>query len=155
MNIKTIILLVIIVILLFNYKKIVAFINHIEKKRAEEFKKRTNLELSQLNRLSHPPTLFLFGLWQYFFQKPTLYFDEENLYYIKKNEPIVIHPISSIKELRKTPVMVNDVKVWKIIIGKPGEQTVYRFRTFLNFNLFMEKVKENPNAVVDGWGIFE
>lgn len=155
MSIKTIILLAIIIILIFNYKRVLAFIDYIQKQRAEEFKKRTHLELSQLNRLSHPPTLFLFGLWQYFFPKPTLYFDEENLYYIKKNEPVVIHPISSIKELRKTPVMVNDVKVWKIIIGKPGEQTVYRFRTFLNFDLFMKKVKKNPEAVVDKWGIFE
>ena len=79
MNIKLLILSTVIIILIFNYKRILSFIKYIKEQRAIEFKKRTNLNLFELNRLSAPHTLFFFGLGNYFFPKPVLYFDENNL----------------------------------------------------------------------------
>lgn len=158
MNIKIIILLVIIVILLFNYKRIPPFIAYIKEQRAIEFKKRTNLNLNELYRLSAPRALFLFGLEKYLFPKPVLYFDANNLYCITLNLPVVQYPLSSITEVQKTAVMINERRVWKIFVKDNDKQMTYKFSTYRHLNLFLEKVKENPNAIVDNryiWGIFE
>ncbi|MNE89901.1 hypothetical protein D3C80_1873600 [compost metagenome] len=87
-----------------------------------------------------------------------MYFDDTNLYITKSSDPVIKYPISTIIELRKTNVMVNDRRVWKIIINDAGKQIIYKFRVYSNFNLFLEKVSENPNAIVDEryiWKIFE
>nr|WP_315239259.1 hypothetical protein [uncultured Flavobacterium sp.] len=158
MNIKIIILLVILAILLFNYKKILSYIEYIKEQRAIEFKKRTNLNLDELYKLSAPPALFLFGLEKHLFPKPILYFDANNLYCITLNLPVVQHSLLSITEVERTAVMINKRRVWKIFVKDNDKQMVYKFRTYRNLNLFLEKVKENPNAIVDDryiWGIFE
>jgi hypothetical protein len=158
MNIKFYILLAVVIILLFNYKRIIAFVNDIKEQRAIEFKKRTNLNLNELYRLSAPPALFLFGLEKHLFPKPILYFDTNNLYCITLNLPVVQHPISSIIEVRRTNISINERRVWKIFVKDNNQQMVYKFRTYRNLGLFLEKVKENPNAIVDDryiWGIFE
>lgn len=118
------------------------------------FKKRTNLDWHTLNRLS-PPKSFIWGL---LFKSPVLYFDETNLYITKSSDPVIKYPISTIIELRKTNVMINEVRVWKIIIDDAGKQIHYKFRIYRNFNLFLEKVRQNPNTIVDlryVWKIFE
>lgn len=158
MNIKIYILLAVVIILIFNYKRIIAFVNHIKEQRAIEFKKRTNLNLNELYRLSAPPALYLFGLEKHLFPKQVLYFDANNLYCITSNLPVVQHPIASITEVQRTAVMINERRVWKIFVKDNDKQMVYKFRTYRNLDLFLEKVKENPNAIVDDryiWGIFE
>lgn len=158
MNIKILILSAVIIILLFNYKRILSFIEYIKEQRAIDFKKRTNLNLFELNRLSAPRTLFFFGLGNYFFPKPVLYFDENNLYCVTLNLPVIQHPLDSITEVKRTNIMINEKRVWKIFINDNGRQASYKFRTYRNLNLFLEKVKENPNAIVYDryiWGIFE
>lgn len=53
---------------------------------------------------------------------------------------------------------INKSRVWKIIINHSGQQIVYKLRSYKNLSLFLEKVSENPNAIVDDqyiWGIFE
>lgn len=147
-------LLALIAIALFNYKKIQLFIDYIEEQIAIDFKKRTNLDWYTLNRLSAPKSF----IWQFLFKSPILYFDDTNLYITKSSDPVVKYPISTIIELRKTNVMINDRRVWKIIINDAGKQIYYKFRIYRNFNLFLEKVSENPNAIVDEryiWKIFE
>ena len=116
MNIKIVILIFVIIILILNYKRIIAFVNHIEEQRAIEFKKRTNLNLHELYRLSAPPALFLFGLEKHLFPKPVLYFDANNLYCITLNLPVAQHPLSSITEVQRTAVMINEKRVWKIFV---------------------------------------
>lgn len=158
MNIKIILLSAVIIILIFNYKRILSFIKYIKEQRAIEFKKRTNLNLFELNRLSAPHTLFFFGLGNYFFPKPVLYFDENNLYCITLNLPVIQHSLGSITEVKRTNIRINERRVWQIFITDNGRQASYKFRTYRNLNLFLEKVKENPNAIVDNryiWGIFE
>lgn len=158
MNIKIIILLAILIILLLNYKRILSYIEYIEEQKAIKFKKRTNLNLDDLYKLSAPSTFLLFGLENNIFQKPVLYFDENNLYSITLNLPVVQHPISSITEVRRTSVMINESRVWKIIIKDNDTEKNYKFRAYRNLNLFLEKVKENPNSIVDDryiWGIFD
>lgn len=158
MNIKIIILLAVIIILLLNYKRILSYIEYIKEQKAIEFKKRTNLNLDDLYKLSAPSTFLLFGLENNIFQKPVLYFDENNLYCITSNLPVVQHPLSSITEVQRTAVMINKRRVWKIIIKDNDIQKAYKFRVYRNLDLFLEKVKENPNSIVDDryiWGIFE
>lgn len=158
MNIKIYILLAVVIILIFNYKRILSYIEHIKEQRAIEFKKRTHLNLNELYKLSAPPALYLFGLEEHLFPKPVLYFDANNLYCITLNLPVVQHPLSSITEVQRTAVTINERRVWKIFVKDNDKQMVYKFRTYCNLNLFLEKVKENPNAIVDDryiWGIFE
>ncbi|OXG06568.1 hypothetical protein BC749_102481 [Flavobacterium araucananum] len=158
MNIKIIILLAVIIILLLNYKRILSYIKYIKEQKAIEFKKRTNLNLDDLYKLSAPSTFLLFGFENNIFQKPVLYFDENNLYCITSNLPVVQHPLSSITEVQRTAVMINKRRVWKIIIKDNNIQKAYKFRVYRNLDLFLEKVKENPNSIVDDryiWGIFE
>lgn len=158
MNIKLIILLAVLIILLLNYKRILSYIEYIKGQKAIEFKKRTNLNLDDLYKLSAPSTFLFFGLENNIFQKPVLYFDENNLYCITSNLPVVQHPISSITEVQRTAVMINKRRVWKIIIKDNDIQKAYKFRVYRNLDLFLEKVKENPNSIVDDryiWGIFE
>ncbi|WKL48342.1 hypothetical protein Q1W71_00915 [Flavobacterium pectinovorum] len=147
-------ILALIIILVFNYKKIELFIDFIEEQVAIDFKKRTNLDWHTLNRLSAPKSF----IWGLLFKSPVLYFDDDYLYITKSSNPVIKYPISTIIELRKTNVMINDVRVWKIIIDDAGKRMVYKFRVYRNFNNFLEKVSENPNAIVDEryvWKIFE
>lgn len=158
MNIKILILIAVIIILLFNYKRILSYIEYIKEQRAIEFKKRTNLNLNELYRLSAPPIIFLFGLEKYIFPKPVLYFDEKNLYCITLNLPVIQYPLSCITEVKRTIVSINKRRVWQIFIDENNKKATYKFQTYRNLNLFLEKVKENPNAIVDNryiWGIFE
>lgn len=147
-------LFALIVLLLLNYKKIQLLIDYIKEQIAIDFKKRTNLDWYTLNRLSAPKSF----IWGLLFKSPVLYFDDTNLYITKSSDPVIKYPISTIIELRKTNVMINDARVWKIIINDAGKQMIYKFRVYRNFNLFLEKVSRNPNAIVDEryvWKIFE
>ena len=130
------------------------FIDYIKDQIAIDFKKRTNLDWYTLNRLSAPKSF----IWGFLFKSPVLYFDNNYLYITKSSDPVIKYLISTIIELRKTNVMINDRRVWKIIINDAGKQIIYKFRVYSNFNLFLEKVRENPNAIVDEryvWKIFE
>ncbi|REG99650.1 hypothetical protein [Flavobacterium aquicola] len=159
MNIKTLVLLAVIIILILNYKRILSLIEHYQEQRAAKFKRRTGLDLFTLTRISARPKNFLFGLEMYIFPKPVFYFDDNNLYRIKLKEPIIKHALSTINEVRRTSITINERRVWEIIINDSGKQINYRLRSnYDKFDLFLEKIKENPNAIVDSkyvWGIFE
>lgn len=159
MNLKIIIAFCLLVLAILNYKRILSFIDFIKEKRAIEFKKRTNLNLNTLTRISAYPVMFLYGLEYFFLNRPVFYFDENYFYKVTRKDPVVRHKLSDIIEVRKTNVMINNRRVWKVIIDELGQQTGYRMRSnFGNFDLFLEKIKENPNAIVDDkyiWGIFE
>ncbi|KFF05837.1 hypothetical protein [Flavobacterium reichenbachii] len=151
------IFLAFIIVLLFNHKKIQSWIDYFIELRAIEFKKRTNLDLHTLTRLS-APTTFMWGLEKFLFNISVYYFDDNNLYVIKSKSPVVQHAISTITEMRKTNVMINERRVWKIIIDDSGKRFTYKIRSYRNFNLFLEMVSQNPNAIVDErylWKIFE
>ena len=46
--------------------------------------------------------------------------------------------------------MINERRVWKIIIKDSGSEISYKVRSNYNkFDLFLKKIKENPNAIVD------
>ena len=159
MNIKIIVLLAVIIILILNYKRILSLIKYFQEQRAIKFKRRTGLDLFSVTRISARPKNFLFGLEMYLFPKPVFYFDEENLYRIKLKEPVIKHDLSTINEVRRTNITINERRVWEIIINDSGKEINYRLRSNYNkFDLFLEKIKENPNAIVDSkyvWGIFE
>ena len=151
------IFLVLLIISLLCYPKIQSWVDYYKEQRAIEFKKRTGLDLWSLYRLS-APTPFFWGLEKFIFNTTIFYFNENNLYLIKSNEPVIKYPLSSIIEARRTMVTINKRRVWKIIINNSGQKIIYKLRTYSNFSLFLEKVSENPNAIVDDryiWGIFE
>lgn len=148
------IFLALVIISLLCYPKVQSWIDYYREKRAIEFKKRTGLDLWSLYRLS-APTPYLEKL---IFKTAIFYFDENNLYRIKPNEPLLKYPLSTIIEARRTMLTINKRRVWKIIIDNSGQKVIYKLRTYDNFSLFLEKVSENPNAIVDDryiWGIFE
>lgn len=159
MNIKILVLIAVILILILNYKRILAFIEYYQEQRTIEFKKRTGLDLHSLIRISARPKYFLFGLEMYLFPKPVFYFDKENLYRIQLNEPVIKHDISTIIEVRRTNIVINERRVWKIIINDSGGKISYKVRSnYDKFDWFLDKIKKNPNAIVDSkhvWGIFE
>lgn len=149
--------LVLIIISLLCYPKVQSWIDYYREKRAIEFKQRTGLDLWSLHRLSAPAPFF-WGLEKFIFNTTVFYFDENNLYLIKSNEPLIKYPLSSIIEARRTMVTINKRRVWKIIVDHAGQQFIFKLRTYSNFSLFLDKVSENPNAIVDDryiWGIFE
>src|SRR6218665_2218999 len=156
MNIKIIVVLSLLVLAVLNYKRILSFINHIQEKRANEFKKRTNLDLNTLTRISARPVMILYGLEYFFLNRSVFYFDENYLYKITRKDPVVKRKLSNITEVRRTLVMINKRRVWKIIINESGQLTEYKLRSnYGDFDLFSEKIKENPNAIVDDkriWG---
>lgn len=145
MDINIIIFLSLLIIALFNYKKILSFVDHLEEKRAIEFKNRTNLDLYALTRISAPPVLLFFGLENFFLNRSVFYFDENNLYKITRKDPVIQHKLSSIIEARKTSVMINERRVWKIIIKDSNKQMGYRITSHNNFNLFLEKISESKH----------
>ena len=100
-------ILALIAILLLNYKKIQLFIDYIKEQIAIDFKKRTNLDWHKLNRLSASKSF----IWGLLFKSPVLYFDDTNLYITKSSDPVIKYSISTIIELRKTNVMINDRRV--------------------------------------------
>lgn len=159
MNIKIIIVVSLLVLAILNYKRILSFIDYIKEKRAAEFKKRTNLDLNTLTRISAYPLILFFGLEYFLLNRPVFYFDKNYFYKVTRKDPVVQHKLSDVIEVRRTIVMINKRRVWKVIIDELGEQTEYRMRSnFGSFDLFLEKIKENPNAIVDDkyiWGIFE
>ena len=159
MNIKILLLLALVLILILNYKRILAFINYINEQRAIEFKKRTNLDLHTLTRISAFPPIILFGLENFVLNRSVFYFDENYLYKITRKDPVVQHRLSDITEVRRTRITINERRVWKIIINDSGNEISYKVRSNYNkFDLFSEKIKENPNAIVDSkyiLGFFE
>ncbi|MFD1605898.1 hypothetical protein ACFSJW_04780 [Flavobacterium artemisiae] len=149
--------LVVIIILLLSYKKILFWIERHNEQKEIAFKKRTGLDLWSLNRLSAEAPFF-WGLEKFLFDKRVFYFDDTNLYLIKPNEPLLKYPLSTITEVTRTMITINKRRVWQIIIDNSGQRLTYKLRTYSNLGLFLEKVKENPNAIVDDqyiWGIFE
>ncbi|TDX11708.1 hypothetical protein [Flavobacterium sp. S87F.05.LMB.W.Kidney.N] len=148
------IFLVLIIISLLCYPKIQSWIDYYKEQRAIEFKQKTGLDLSSLYRLSAPKPY----LENLILKPAVFYFDENNLYRIKPNEPLFKYPLSTIIEARRTMITINNRRVWKIIIDNAGQQLIYKLRAYKNFSLFLDKVRENPNAIVDNryiWGIFE
>ena len=93
--------------------------------------------------------MFLYGLEYFFLNRPVFYFDENYFYKVTRKDPAVRHKLSDVIEVRKTNVMINNRRVWKVIIDELGQQTGYRMRSnFGDFDLFLEKIKENPRNFI-------
>jgi hypothetical protein len=123
--------------------------NEIEE---SHFKKRTKLELSKLTKISNGH--FFFGLAEYLRAKSEFYYDNEYLYVINTKNQVAKHSISDIIEVSKTSIMINDRRLWKIVINNVGEKTIYKLTSNdtlsnNNFNLFLDKVNANSNSIVD------
>ncbi|PWA05125.1 hypothetical protein [Flavobacterium laiguense] len=152
MELKYIFILLLITLLVFNIKRIFNYIENYKEQKEIDFKKRTNLDLWKLTKISGG--IFMFGLDKYFVNKSDFYFDDKNLYLINYNKPVIKHSISDIIEVSKTSISLNDRKVWKIIINDLNEKKVYKITTNdslsnSNFSMFLDKVNENSNSIVD------
>ncbi|MCC9074064.1 hypothetical protein LNQ49_20975 [Flavobacterium sp. F-65] len=142
------ILFTLIIILLLSYKKIQSVNEYFTKLREIDFKKRTNLDLWKLTRISAPAP-FLFGLEKYIETNSVFYFDKDNLYIIKYDKPVIKHSLSTISEVIKTHLNINERRIWKIIVYESGKQIIYKIKDeYWNFELFLDKINENPNSIV-------
>lgn len=147
-----VIILLFICILLLNAKRISNYFENQEEQKEIDFKKRTNLDLWKLTKLS--PGITMFGSDQFHYTESEFYFDEDFLYLIEINKPVIKHALSNIIELTRTPYSQNNRRIWKVIINEPGKQTEYKITTnhsltSSNFSNFLEKVNKNSNSVVD------
>lgn len=147
-----IIILLFICILLLNAKRLSNYFENQEEKKEIDFKIRTNLDLWKLTKLS--PGITMLGSNQFLYTESEFYFDEDFLYLIEINKPIIKHSLSNIIELTRTPYSQNDRRIWKIIINEVGKQTEYKITTnhsliSSNFSNFLDKVNKNSNSVVD------
>ena len=143
----------ILIILMLNQQRILNFLQKRQEQREIDFKKRTNLDLWKLNKLS--PGITLFGKDQFQFTNPEFYFDDKFLYVIKQNKPVVKHEITNIIEVRKTIYTKNNYRIWKVIVNELDSKTEYKVLNNLsllnnnNFSIFLDRVNQNENSEVD------
>lgn len=74
--------------------------------------------------------------------------------YLIDYDKVVKHSIGNIIEVTRTPYSQNDRRIWKIVINESDNQIIYKIvtnqsLTTNNFSLFLDKVNENSNSVVD------
>ena len=151
MTILIITLFVIFILLMLNTQRISNYLQNRQEQQEIDFKERTNLDLWKLIKLS--PGITWLGSDQFHFSNPEFYFDDAYLYLIDYNK-VVKHPIGNIIEVTRTPYSQNDRRIWKIVINEPKSQIIYKIvtnqsLTTNNFSLFLDKVKENSDSVVD------
>ena len=151
MTILIITLFVIVILLMLNTQRISNYLQNRQEQQEIDFKERTNLDLWKLIKLS--PGITWLGSDQFHFSNPEFYFDDAYLYLIDYNK-VVKHPIGNIIEVTRTPYSQNDRRIWKIVINEPKSQIIYKIvtnqsLTTNNFSLFLDKVKENSDSVVD------
>lgn len=151
MTILIITLFVIVILLMLNTQRISNYLQNRQEQQEIDFKERTNLDLWKLIKLS--PGITWLGSDQFHFSNPEFYFDDVYLYLIDYNK-VVKHPIGNIIEVTRTPYSQNDRRIWKIVINEPKSQIIYKIvtnqsLTTNNFSLFLDKVKENSDSVVD------
>ena len=116
------------------------------------FKRRTNLDLTKLTKISNGH--FFFGLAEYLRAKSEFYYNEKYLYVISTKNQVAKHRISNIVEVSKTSTMINDRRIWEIVINNVDDKVTYKLSTNdtlsnNNFNLFLDKVNANSNSIVD------
>ncbi|REH00917.1 hypothetical protein C8P67_102169 [Flavobacterium aquicola] len=150
--ISKILLFLLIFLFVYNIKKIFYYIKNYNEIEEAHFKKRTNLDLTKLTKISNGR--FFFGLAEYLRVKSEFYYDEKYLYVINTKNQVNKHCISNIIEITKTSIMINDRRVWKIVINKEDDKIIYKLTTNdtlsnNNFNYFLDKVNENDNSIVD------
>ena len=151
MTILIITLFVIVILLMLNTQRISNYLQNRQEQQEIDFKERTNLDLWKLIKLS--PGITWLGSDQFHFSNPEFYFDDAYLYLIDYNK-VVKHPIGNIIEVTRTPYSQNDRRIWKIVINEPKSQIIYKIvtnqsLTTNNFSIFLDKVKENSDSVVD------
>ncbi len=78
-----VIILLFICILLLNAKRISNYFENQEEQKEIDFKKRTNLDLWKLTKLS--PGITMFGSDQFHYTESEFYFDEDFLYLLEIN----------------------------------------------------------------------
>jgi hypothetical protein len=150
-----ILLFTLIFLLVYNIKRIVYYIKNYNEIEETLFKRRTNLDLTKLTKISNGH--FFFGLSEYLRAKSEFYYDKEYLYVISTKNQVIKHRISDIIEVGKTSIMINDRRIWKIVINNVDDvddKIIYKLSTNdtlsnNNFNFFLDKVNENSNSIVD------
>lgn len=152
MTVIFVLILLLICILLFNTKRISNYFENQEEQKEIDFKKRTNLDLWKLTKLS--PGITMLGSDQFHYTESEFYFDNTFLYLIEINKPVIKFALSNIIELTRTPYTHNNRRIWKIIINEPNKQIEYKITTnhsltSSNLTTFLDKVNENSNSVVD------
>lgn len=151
MTILIIATFVIVIILMLNTQGISNYFQIRQEQQEIDFKERTNLDLWKLIKLS--PGITWLGSDQFHFSNPEFYFDDVYLYIIDYDK-VVKHPIGNIIEVTRTPYTQNDRRIWKIVINESDNQIIYKIvtnqsLTTNNFSLFLDKVNENSDSVVD------
>lgn len=142
---------VIVIFLMLNSQRISLYVENRQEQKEIDFKKRTNLDLWKLTKLS--PGITWLGGDQFHYSNPEFYFDDAFLYLIDY-KTVIKHAIENITEVTRTSYTRNDRRIWKIVIKESDSQIVYKIATnhsltTSNFGNFLDKVNENKESVVD------
>jgi hypothetical protein len=95
----------------------------------------------------------IFFLAEYIRAKSEFYYDKQCLYVVNTKNQVAKHRICDIVEV-KTSIMINDRRIWKIVINNVDDKIIYKLSnndtlSNNNFNLFLDKVNANSNSIVD------
>lgn len=145
------VILVMVIILMLNSQHIYRYFDNVQEHKELDFKKRTNLDLYKLTKIS--PGVTWFGSRPYLYSYPEFYFDNDFLYRINYDQ-VTKHSIHDITEVSRTAYTINDRRIWRILINESGNQIEYKIATNQslmtdNFSSFLDKVNQNENAIVD------
>lgn len=152
MTFKKALLFLLIFLFVYNIKRMFYYFKNYNKIEETFFKRRTNLDLTKLTKISNGH--FFFGLAEYLRAKSEFYYNEEYLYVISTKNQVAKHRITNIVEVSKTSIMINNRRIWEIVINNVDDKIIYKLSTNdtlsnNNFNLFLDKVNANSNSIVD------
>lgn len=95
-----------------------------------------------------------------FFNRKSIFFDEDFLYVVFKNDLGEKFPLKDIIHLKATYITINKRRIWSLAVKQNDKTFEFRFLTNIslfndNFTRFYRKLKElNPEAVQSKLSIF-
>ena len=93
------------------------------------------------------------------YSRDKAYFDDSNLYIIADSTVLASYELNSIKELTRTSYISNDKRIWKLVIDDTYKKQEFKLIPFknlttVNFSLFLDKVAENEDSLVNSEFLF-
>ncbi|WP_428223862.1 hypothetical protein [Flavobacterium sp.] len=133
------------------------FFEELRNKKEEEFKQNTGLNLWELTDIE--AHIASNTIETFVYSRDKAYFDDSNLYIIADSTVLASYELNSIKELTRTSYISNDKRIWKLVIDDTYKKQEFKLIPFknlttVNFSLFLDKVAENEDSLVNSEFIF-
>lgn len=123
------------------------------------FSETSNINIENLKPISNRP--FFFGIEKKILSDEKLFYDNECLYAINKQNEVARFKLNEICSIKKTSVQINNHRIWEIkIIREDTSEIIFKFSHNYtiwnkNFPQFLELVKQiNSNKVKTNFDLF-